>query len=166
VHLPAGQVDVTLRTAGPADDPVPPLSISISGPDGTAPPEVIVSPRAKYSTAQYDMLVRVWVVQVVQEGDYHIGRGRGLRPLPAITELRRTMWNEPLEALHVLRCRYELGPCLSAVIGFVGLVLTLSAQCTNRRPYGAPLGRESMDCARKFVATDSPYSLRTYLGPT
>jgi hypothetical protein len=37
VHLPAGEVDVTLRTAGPVgDESVPPLSIRITGPDGTA----------------------------------------------------------------------------------------------------------------------------------
>jgi hypothetical protein len=44
VRLPAGQVDATLRTAGPGDEPMPPLSIHISGPDGTAPPDVIESP--------------------------------------------------------------------------------------------------------------------------
>jgi hypothetical protein len=40
VHLPAGEVDVTLRTTGPAGDvPVPPLSIHIPGQTGLRRPK-------------------------------------------------------------------------------------------------------------------------------
>ena len=73
MHLPAGEVDVTLRTAGPAGDvSVPPLSIRIFGPDGTEQPEVIESPRRKQGDSQGNMLVRVWVVRIAQEADYRI----------------------------------------------------------------------------------------------
>ena len=72
LHLPAGEVDLTLRTAGSLDgQPVPPLSIQISGPDGRPQPETTESRRTKYFTAE-DMWVRVWVVNVAQEGDYHV----------------------------------------------------------------------------------------------
>lgn len=72
VHLPAGEVDVTLATVGAADEPVPPLCVHISGPDGTTAPALVESPRTKYTSDNGDMLVRVWVVHVAQEGDYHV----------------------------------------------------------------------------------------------
>lgn len=140
VHLPAGQVDATLRTAGPGDEPVPPLSIHISGPDGTSPPEVIESPRTKHISAQYDMLVRVWVVHVAQEGDYHIEiQGEVYGPYQPSLIFGRNMWNEPLEALLAFCVATSwLLFGLSTVTCFVGLILTLWAQCTRRRPNNAP----------------------------
>jgi hypothetical protein len=73
VHLPAGEVDVTLRTEGRAGDKsVPPLSIRMFGPDGTTQPEVIESPRWKPADSQGNMLVRVWVVRIAQEADYSV----------------------------------------------------------------------------------------------
>jgi len=71
VHLPAGEVEITLRTAGPAGDvSVPPLSLRIFGSDGTTPPDVIESPRWKPADSQGNMLVQVWVVRIAQEADY------------------------------------------------------------------------------------------------
>src|SRR5882757_4194970 len=41
VRLASGEVDVTLRSVGPTDEPsMPPLSMRISGPDGISRPEV------------------------------------------------------------------------------------------------------------------------------
>jgi hypothetical protein len=72
LHLPAGEVDLTLRSAGCLDvQPVPPLSIRVSGPDGSLQPKTTESRRTKYFTAD-DMWVRVWVVNVAKEGDYHV----------------------------------------------------------------------------------------------
>jgi hypothetical protein len=72
LHLPAREVDLTLRSAGSPDgQPVPPLSIRISGPDGMPQPETIEKRRTKYCAAEY-MWVRVWVVNVAKEGDYHV----------------------------------------------------------------------------------------------
>jgi hypothetical protein len=46
LHLPAGEVDVTLRSVAPTDEPsVPPLSIRVSGPDGISRAEVVENRR-------------------------------------------------------------------------------------------------------------------------
>ena len=72
LHRPAGEADLTLRSVGFLEgQPVPPLSIQISGPAGLVQPEVTESRRTKYFTAE-DTWVRLWVVNIVQEGDYHI----------------------------------------------------------------------------------------------
>lgn len=73
VHLPAGEVDLTLRSRewSLEGQPAPPLSIQISGSDGPLHPEVAEIRRTKYFTSE-DTWVRLWVVHVVQEGDYHI----------------------------------------------------------------------------------------------
>lgn len=101
VHVPAGEVDVTLRTAGPVgDELVPPLSIGISGRDGTTQPEVIESPRWKSADSQGNMLVRVWVVRIAQEADYHIEvDGEVYGPYQPQLTFGRPMWNEALEML-------------------------------------------------------------------
>jgi len=141
VHLPAGEVDVTLRTVGPADEPKPPLSIRISGPDGMAQPELIESPRTKYTSDKGDMLVRVWVAQVVAEGDYHVEvQGETYGPYQPSLTFERIMWNEPLEAL-VAFCAalsWLLLIAMPAGFGLVGLILALWARCTRRRQNSAP----------------------------
>jgi hypothetical protein len=72
LHLPSGEVDVTLQAVGPTDEPsVPPLSMRISGRDGIPPPEVVESPRTT-SLIFGDKRVRVWVVRIAQEGDYRV----------------------------------------------------------------------------------------------
>jgi hypothetical protein len=73
VHLPAGEVDLTLRSREWSLEgrPVPPLSIQISGPDGRLQAEVAENRRTKYFTSE-DTWVRLWVVHVEREGDYHI----------------------------------------------------------------------------------------------
>jgi hypothetical protein len=73
VHLPAGEVDLTLRSVGWSleGQPAPPLSIQISGPDGPLQAEVTEIRRTKYFTSE-DTWVRLWVVHVEREGDYHI----------------------------------------------------------------------------------------------
>ena len=78
VHLPAGEVEVTLRTE----------------------PEVIESPRWKPADSQGNMLVRVWVVRIAQEADYHVKvDGEVYRPYHSSLTFGRTVWNEPLETL-------------------------------------------------------------------
>jgi hypothetical protein len=141
VHLPAGQVDAALRAAGPGDAPVPPLSIRIVAPDGTAPPEVIDSPRAKHSSAEYDgELVRVWVVHVAQEGDYHVElQGDVYGPYQRSLIFVRHMWNEPLEVLLVFCAATSWTAIgLTAAMGVIGLALRLWVVCTNRRESGMP----------------------------
>jgi hypothetical protein len=72
LQLPAGEVDLTLRSVGSLDgQPVPPLSIRISGSGGLPQPATTESRRTKYFTAE-DMWVRVWIVNVAEEGDYHV----------------------------------------------------------------------------------------------
>jgi hypothetical protein len=72
LHLPSGEVDVTLQAVAPTDEPsVPPLKIRVSGPDGTPRPEVVESPRTT-SLILGDKRVRVWVVRIAQEGDYRV----------------------------------------------------------------------------------------------
>jgi hypothetical protein len=72
LHLPAGAVDLTLRSVGsPEGQPVPPLSIRISGSDGLPQPATVDSRRTKYFTAE-DLWLRVWVVNVAEEGDYDV----------------------------------------------------------------------------------------------
>lgn len=141
VHLPPGEVDATLRTAGPAGDvSVPPLSIRISGPDGTTQPEVIESPRRKYSDSQGNTLARVWVVRIAQEGDYRIEvHGEVYRPYQPSLTFGRNVWNEPLETLAILGAMLWVLPILTALIvcvvmGLLILVLKLRELCaTNSR---------------------------------
>jgi hypothetical protein len=72
LHLPAGEVDVTLRSVAPIDEPsVPPLSIRISGPDGISRAEVVENRRTT-SLIGGDERVRVWVVRIAQEADYRV----------------------------------------------------------------------------------------------
>ena len=69
LHLPTGEVDVTLRSVAPTDEPsVPPLSIRISRADWIPPAEVVESPRTT-SLVAGDHRVRVWVVRIAQEAD-------------------------------------------------------------------------------------------------
>ena len=138
VHLPAGEVDVTLRTTGPAGDvSVPPLSIRIFGPDGTEQPEAIESPRRKYADSQGNMLVRVWVVRIAQEADYRIEvEGEVYSPYQPPLTFGRNMWNEPLETLVTLGGLLWFLPILAALIvcvvmGPLILVLKLREQCAK-----------------------------------
>jgi hypothetical protein len=72
LHLPSGEVDVTLQSVAPTDEPsVPPLSMRTSGRDGVPRPEVVESPRTT-SLIAGDKRVRVWVVRIAQEGDYRV----------------------------------------------------------------------------------------------
>jgi hypothetical protein len=141
VHLPAGEVDVTLRTAGPAGDvPVPPLSIHVFGPDGITQPEVIESPRRKYADSQGNMLVRVWVVRIAQEADYHIAvEGEVYRPYQPPLTFGRPMWNEALETLVILGGMLWFLPILTALIVFVVmgpllLILKVRELCAKHQP--------------------------------
>jgi hypothetical protein len=140
VHLPAGEVDVTLRTVGPVDEPEPSLRVHICGPDGIAEPEVIESPRMKYTSDKGDMLVRVWVVRVVAEGDYHVEvQGETYGPYQSSLTFGRIMWNEPLEAV-IAFCTTLSWLVLGvlAVTGLIGLIVALWAQCARRRPNKTP----------------------------
>jgi hypothetical protein len=141
VHLPAGEVDATLRTAGPAGvESVPPLSVRISGPDGTTPPEVIESPRRKSADSQSNMLVRVWVVRIAQEADYHIQvDGEVYGPYQPQLTFGRSMWNEALEMLVVLGLLLLLIGLSTALVVFVwicilALVCKLCELCARHLP--------------------------------
>jgi hypothetical protein len=141
VHLPAGEVDITLRTIGPADEPVPPLSIHIFGSPETVPPELVHTPRTRYTSDNGDMLVRVWMVHVPHEGDYHVDvQGETYGPYQPSLTFERVMWNEPLEAL-VAFCAvlsWMLLIVMPAAFGLVGLALALWAKCTRRRLINTP----------------------------
>lgn len=76
VHLQAGEVTVSLHalivgTTSGAGLPVPPLGMTIVPPDGVSEPEVTES-IGSTTTLNNDARVRVWLVQVVTEGDYDI----------------------------------------------------------------------------------------------
>jgi len=68
VHLPAGEVDVTVKTTGaPGETAVPPMSIRVSAPEGTPRPAVIDSAPQHDSFA---VMTRVQVLHVEREADY------------------------------------------------------------------------------------------------
>jgi hypothetical protein len=76
VHLPAGQATISLHTLviGSTDGgglPVPPLGVSITGPDGVPKPEVTES-IGSTTTVNNDAHIRVWNVHVVQEATYNV----------------------------------------------------------------------------------------------
>jgi len=74
VHLPAGDVTVSLHTLVIGDGgalPVPPLGITIKPPEGTPQPEVTES-IGSTTTVNNDAHVRVWMVHVPAEGTYDI----------------------------------------------------------------------------------------------
>jgi hypothetical protein len=117
LHLPAGEADLTLRSVGSLEgQPVPPLSIQISGPGGLLQPEVTENRRTKYFTAE-DTWVRLWVVNVVQEGDYHIEvEGEVYGPYQPWLTFRH-MGNEFLGVLILV------GAVLSSVVFSVAIVV-------------------------------------------
>ena len=100
VRLPAGEVDVTLRSVAPTDEPsMPPLSMRISGPDGIPQPEVVESPRTT-SLIFGDKRVRVWVVRIAQEGDYRVDiDGEVYGPYKPTLTFGHIMRNDSLLAL-------------------------------------------------------------------
>jgi hypothetical protein len=103
VHLPSGDVDVTLRSQRPDDDvhaiPVPPLSIRISGPDGTPQVELIESRRAKCVSSDCDIQTRIWVVRVLHEGDDHVTiDGEVFGPYQPTLAFGHVVWNDFLLA--------------------------------------------------------------------
>jgi ABC-type dipeptide/oligopeptide/nickel transport system permease subunit len=132
LHLPPGEVDLTLRSVGsPEGQPVPPLSIQISGPDGLLQPEVTESRRTKYCTAE-DMWVRLWVVDVVQEADYHIEiEGEVYGPYQPWLTLRH-MGNDFLGVLVLVGAVLSsLVFSVAIVVGIAVLVATLCGLCAG-----------------------------------
>jgi Short C-terminal domain len=75
LHLPAGEVTVsfhTMITGQPTSGfPIPKISLNIEPPPGVADPEVTES-ISRTTTVNSDTHVRVWVVRIVEEGDYRI----------------------------------------------------------------------------------------------
>ncbi|MDT5184725.1 MAG: hypothetical protein QOI29_2883 [Mycobacterium sp.] len=142
VHLPPGNVDVTLRSQRPDDDAhairVPPLSIRISGPDGTPQPELIESRRAKCVNSDCDIQTRIWVVRVLREGDYHVTiDGEVYGPYQPTLAFGHVVWNDfllaPLALGSVLRwlvlivAAVAVALCL-AVAGVVSMFHTSDPQ--------------------------------------
>lgn len=75
LHLPAGEMTVsfhTVTTGQPSSGfPIPELSLSITPPAGVAKPEVVENVGATTSVNS-DVHVRVWTVQIPQQGTYDI----------------------------------------------------------------------------------------------
>jgi hypothetical protein len=75
LHLPAGEVTVSFHTSvtgSPSSGfPIPDLQFSIDSPTGVGKPQVIESVGGT-TTVNSDTHVRVWLVQVPQEGTYAI----------------------------------------------------------------------------------------------
>ena len=76
LHLPAGQVTISLHTViigGPNGGglPVPPLGVTIDPPNGVAQPAVTEN-IGSTTTVNNDAHVRVWVAQIPSEGNYNI----------------------------------------------------------------------------------------------
>ena len=76
VHLPAGEVTVSLHTLviggrNGGGLPVPPLGIAINPPDGV-PQLAVTESISSTTTVNNDSHVRVWMVQVPVEGTYNI----------------------------------------------------------------------------------------------
>lgn len=76
VHLPAGEVTVNLHTrviSSPTGGglPVPPISVTVTPPDGVADPEFEESV-GMTTTVNNDTRRRLWRVNVAEAGDYQI----------------------------------------------------------------------------------------------
>ena len=75
IHLPAGEVTVSFHTMitgrSTSGFPIPSISVNIEPPAGVADPEVTESVGGT-TTVNSDLHVRVWVVQVAQEGTYRV----------------------------------------------------------------------------------------------
>jgi hypothetical protein len=103
VHLPPGDVDVTVGSQRPDDDahaiPMPPLSLRISGPEGNLQPEVIESRHAKCVNNDCDIQTRLWVVRVLREADYHVTiDGEVYGPYQPTLAFGHFVWNDFLLA--------------------------------------------------------------------
>lgn len=134
LHLPAGEVDATLRSVAPTDEPsVPPLSIRISGPDGIPRAEVVENRRTTSLIAGNER-VRVWVVRIAQEADYRVDiDGEVYGPYKPTLTFGHVMRNDSLHWLLTIGTRVSwvfficvVGVVLSAVFGTVlGLVFAV-----------------------------------------
>jgi hypothetical protein len=75
LHLPAGQVTISLHTVviGSPNGglPVPPLGVTIVPPDGVAQP-VVTENIGSTTTVNNDAHVRVWVAQIPADGTYNV----------------------------------------------------------------------------------------------
>ena len=132
LHLPAGDADLTLRSVGSLEGrPMPRLSIQISGPDELVQPEVIESRRTKYFTSE-DMWLRLWVVNVLQEGDYQIEvKGEVYGPYQPWLTFRH-MGNDFLDVLVLVGAVLSsLVFSVAIVTGVVFLVATLCGLCAG-----------------------------------
>jgi hypothetical protein len=161
VHLPSGEMDVTLEAVAPTDDrSLPPLSMRISGPDGIPGPEVVESPRTT-SLIFGDKRVRVWVVRIAQEGDYRVDiDGELYGPYKSTLTFGNIMRNQSLRSLLAtwatiswVFCICVGGVVFCAVfgigIGFLAAVGPFLLASTARKLL-ARLSAESVNRARKF----------------
>ena len=157
VHLPAGPVDVTLSSEGLDDDAsVPPLSIRLSGPDGTPPPAVSEGRQAKCLSSDCDAQTRIWVVQVPREADYRVtvdGEAYG-KYQPTLT-FGRFVWNDLLLALLALGTIIRWAVLVLGGVALIGLLIRV---LVDARPaeegavQGAnPPGAERLQPARTVV---------------
>jgi len=137
VHLPQGDVDVTVLYQRPDDDadgiPLPPLSIRIAGPEGTPPPEVVEGWRMKCATTDCDIQLGIWVVRVAHEGDYRVTiDGEVYGPYQPTLTFGRFVWNDvPLALLAlgsvirlIVLCVFGFAVVLWVMVAIVSLTTT------------------------------------------
>jgi hypothetical protein len=133
VHLPQGDVDVTVLYQRPDDDadgiPLPPLSIRIAGPEGTPPPEVVEGWRMKCATTDCDIQLGIRVVRVAHEGDYRVTiDGEVYGPYQPTLTFGRFVWNDVLLALLALGSVIRLIVlCVLCVFGFAVVLWVMAA---------------------------------------
>ncbi|GAB3002517.1 SHOCT domain-containing protein [Mycobacterium bourgelatii] len=128
VHLPAGEVNVSLHAlvvgGGDGGLPVPPLSLEIT-PPSSAPKVEIAESIGSSTTINNDAHIRVFKVQVFEEGDYQV-----------TTEGQTGGYINPRLAFgHSSSYDYLVWVFVTMfVIGLVWLVLSISWLARARRP--------------------------------
>ena len=161
LHLPAGEVDVTLRSVAPTDEPsVPPLSIRIIRTRWDPPAEVVESPRTT-SLIFGDKRVRVWVVRTSQEADYRVDiDGEVYGPYKPTLTFGHIMRNQSLLSLLATGATisWVFFICVGGVVfcavfgigfGLLAAVGALPTRLVGAEAVGQTVG-ESVNRARKF----------------
>jgi hypothetical protein len=137
LHLPAGEVDVTFRTDAHAEEePPPPMTLRVVGPDGIPRPEVLEAGRVMDPT-EGPTVRRVWVVRLAQDADYDVNTA-GVVDVADNPRLAfgRNIWNSPLQLL--LGLGYLVGAPL-AVGSLAGIIGEVRARRAGRRAPAALL---------------------------
>ena len=142
LHLPAGDVDVTVRTGDSGrnieDISVSSLHLSVVGPSDSTQPAVIVAPR-RMKPHDSAARVRVWVVGVPQEGDYDVATDGDVDDGAALTlAFGRNMWNKGLGLLVGLGFIVGAPVALGSLGGIVKAAKELRAGRTSQMRVRTP----------------------------